>query len=159
MTTFSEHPRRTADAAHPVSRISDLCGPQEVYVGLYTHVEYYNICLSRKYRRRRRRDENARKFDFCIPPPQSTPSPPAVRAPRDPFAGAIITSVARVAGLPRTAGGRAKCLTRCSKLHLIQRPRLAKWHIVPRRRINQRVPFTRGGGKTTCGRAPPVTAE
>lgn len=66
------------------------------------------------------------KFDFCISrAPQSTPTPPPHR-PRAAGVGgvgdgAIITPAAR---------GAAKCLTRCSKLHLIQRPRLAKWHIV-----------------------------
>lgn len=36
----------------------------------------------------------------------------------------------------RCVGSAAKCLTRCSKLHLIQRPRLAKWHIVRGASIN-----------------------
>lgn len=39
----------------------------------------------------------------------------------------------------------AKCLTRCSKLHLIQRPRLAKWHIVRGASINGS-PLPRRGG-------------
>jgi hypothetical protein len=81
------------------------------------------------------------KFDFCIPP-QSTPlytpsTRPAVGALRDPaLASAIITSEAE---------GAAKCLTRCSKLHLIQRPRLAKWHIVRGASINGS-PLHRLGG-------------
>lgn len=43
-------------------------------------------------------------------------------------------------------GAAAKCLTRCSKLHLIQRPRLAKWHIVRGASINGSPLPRRGGG-------------
>jgi len=88
------------------------------------------IFTSRRHRRRRlpRQEDGVRKFDFCIPP-QSTPSP----VPRDPLTGAIITSDAD----GWSEGGVAKCLTRCSKLHLIQRPWLAKWHIVRGASINE----------------------
>jgi len=48
-------------------------------------------------------------------------------------------------GCRRVKGGVAKCLTRCSKLHLIQRPRLAKWHIVRGASINE-APLPCGGG-------------
>jgi len=48
-------------------------------------------------------------------------------------------------GCRRIKGGAAKCLTRCSKLHLIQRPRLAKWHIVRGASINE-APLPCGGG-------------
>lgn len=100
----------------------------------------------RRHRRLPRRNTGSRKFDFCVPPPPPPqvhtrvhprppppPPPPPRRGPRGIHSARAIITPAAVAG---RGGGSSKCLTRCSKLHLIQRPRLAKWHIVRAASIN-----------------------